>query len=204
MAYLLLLLIVVLLNVIPAFAPPTWTVLVIAIATYRLNMPATIVCGVVGATFGRYILANYIHWFSDRVFNQKQIDNLSYLGSKLGNTPKKNIIFTFLYSITPLSTTALFVAAGMAKIRIIYILTGFALGRVFAYTWLVMSTELLAKSVNDVLHGAWSWKSGLSTFGGLLMLLVFIFIDWRILLESKKIRLNFRVWKWSKTEEVEN
>lgn len=153
--------------------------------------------GVTGATIGRYILSNYINWFSHQVFNKRQEENLRYLGQRIGRTPKTNILFTFLYSLTPLSTTALFVAAGVARIRIVYVITGFFFGRLISYTVLALSTKAIAVNIEELFSGVISWESLLSTLLGLTVILLFIFVDWQELLEHKKLKLNFKIWKWN-------
>ena len=45
-------------NLVPAFAPPTWAVLVFFTLHYRLDAPGLIVLGVVAASSGRYLLAS--------------------------------------------------------------------------------------------------------------------------------------------------
>jgi membrane protein YqaA with SNARE-associated domain len=203
-AYLLLFLAVVFENALPAFAPPTWTILVFAYAKFDLNIYLTVLSGVMGATLGRAILTHYINWFSHKIFNEEQHKNLGYLGNKFGHTASRNFIFIFLYCLTPLSTTALFVAAGMAKIKIRFILLGFFFGRLVSYTVLVLSTKALSANISDISKGILSWKSILSSVVAISILLLFIFIDWAKLFEEKKLRLNFKVWKWSKQKTLKS
>lgn len=197
MTYVALFLFVVLVNLLPAFAPPTWTLLVFFLVKFDLTIFAVVMLGVTGATIGRYILSNYINWFSHQVFNKRQEENLRYLGQRIGRTPKTNILFTFLYSLTPLSTTALFVAAGVARIRIVYVITGFFFGRLISYTVLALSTKAIAVNIEELFSGVISWESLLSTLLGLTVILLFIFVDWQELLEHKKLKLNFKIWKWN-------
>lgn len=176
--------------------PPTWTVLVFFLTAYDLNIAAIVALGVIGATTGRFILSKYIHWASCKIFNKKQNENLGYLGNRIGKTPLSNFLFTFVYSLTPLSTTALFVAAGIARIRMSVVLAGFFAGRVISYTVLALSTRAIAVNIQDLTHGIFSWKSITSSLLGLIVLMAFIFIDWEELLDKKKLKLNFKIWKW--------
>lgn len=198
MEYLLLLLTVLVVNVLPAFAPPTWTVLVFFFVKYNMYVPSVVMIGVIAATIGRAILSEYIKWFSVKIFNDKEINNLKFLGEKIGHTPAVNITFSFLYSLTPLSTTALFVAAGVAHVKTSYVLTGFFLGRLVSYTVLVLSTSLIANNIEGLFEGRITWENALSALSGLSVFFFFIFIDWRQLLENKKVRFVFRIWKWNK------
>lgn len=198
MIYLELLGMVLLVNIAPAFVPPTWTILVYFIVKHNLYLPLVVLCGVTAATFGRYILSKYIGVISHSLFNDEQIENIGYLGKRLGKTKKANFFFTFLYSLTPLSTTALFVAAGVAKIRMDVVLSGFFLGRVISYTVLATSARALSHSMISIDGGGLTWDSVAKILFASIVFLIFIFIDWKTLLEKKKIRIKWHIWRWSK------
>jgi membrane protein YqaA with SNARE-associated domain len=184
----------------PVFAPPTWTILVIFLAKYELNLALVVACAVLGATLGRFILAHYTNWFSHQIFNKRQFENLGYLGKKFGKTHKTNMLFTFIYSLTPLSTTALFIAAGIAQIRIKFVLIGFFFGRLISYTILAISTRSVAANINDLMDGIITWKSLATSLAGFSIIFLFLFVDWIELYEYKHFRLNFRIWKWNRDE----
>ncbi len=40
-----------------------------------------------------------------------------------------------------------------------------------------------------------SWKSIIGLLAGLLLLFVFVFVDWRTLIQRKKFALKFNIWK---------
>ncbi len=202
MIYLELLVTVLLLNVAPAFVPPTWTVLVYFIIKHQMPLPAVVLIGVTAATLGRYILAQYIHWIAKLLFNKAQLDNIGYLGSRLGKTQWANFLFTFIYSLTPLSTTALFVAAGVAKVKMAMVLLGFFMGRLISYTVLALSAKALSSNVTDLWSGGISFESVLTIVIALAVFFIFVFIDWKELLEHRQIKMHFDVWRWSKKESV--
>lgn len=197
MIYLLLLLVVIAVNAAPAFVPPTWTVLVLFLVKFNLYIPAVILCGVLGATSGRYILNLYITSFAHKIFNQREEKNLEFLGKKIGKTPLSNMIFVFLYSLTPLSTTALFVATGIAKLRVWNVLIGFGIGRCISYTLLLLTTKTLAEDITDLFNGVFSIKNTMTTLISFLFIFAFIFIDWQQLIEEHRIKFNFKIWKWN-------
>jgi hypothetical protein len=192
--------IVLLVNLAPAFVPPTWTVLVYFIIKYHLYLPYVVLCGVTAATFGRYLLSKYIDLIAHLLFNSRQIENISYLGMRLGKTQLANFLFTFMYSLTPLSTTALFVAAGIAEVKLKMVLLGFFCGRLISYTILGLSARALSKNVMAMADGGLNVENIIAVVLTLLVFFVFVFIDWKALFEKKKIRLHFDVWKWSRQE----
>jgi membrane protein DedA with SNARE-associated domain len=196
--YLFLLGLVIFVNCLPAFAPPTWTLLVFFLTAYDLNLAAIVLCGVLGATIGRYILSHYSLWLSDKIFNKRKHENLNYLGNRISGTPIHTFLVVFLYSLTPLSTTALFVAVGVAKVSLKIAIPAFSLGRLISYSVLAVSTKAIAVNIGDLTNGIFTWESVVSSLAGLTVLLLFIFVDWQELFEHKKLKLNFQIWKWSK------
>jgi membrane protein YqaA with SNARE-associated domain len=196
MIYLFFALAVILVNLIPVFAPPTWTLIVFFLNYYNLNIFAVIIIAVFAATIGRFFLYNYVQKLSNILFNEWEEKNLEYLGEKIGKTPKSNFIFTFLYSITPLSTSALFVAASIARVNRFILILGFFCGRLVSYSFLAFSSKLVVDSLSELSINPFSWQAIVTTIIGLLLLLFFAFIDWRKLLEDKKLSLNFKIWRW--------
>src|SRR2546423_2681686 len=101
-------------DTIPVFAPPAWILLVVLLVKFKLNPWLTVAVGVTGSTIGRYILTRYIPNVSSRLVNRREDANLRYIGSKIVKAKWSSAIFAFLYTLTPLSTTALFTVVAMA------------------------------------------------------------------------------------------
>lgn len=99
--YLLVPLAAVAVNMIPVFAPPTWTVLVGLLLTFDLNPWAVAVLGVIGATIGRFLLGLYAPWAARCLLHEQANQNLAYLGGKLNGRARSTMLFIFLYSLTP-------------------------------------------------------------------------------------------------------
>src|SRR4051794_9939819 len=97
-------------DTIPIVAPPAWTLLVLLLIAFHLNPSIVVVIGVVGSTLGRYILTLYIPKISARLVNRREDENLRFIGGKLRDAGWSTTLFVFLYTLTPLSTTALFTA----------------------------------------------------------------------------------------------
>jgi hypothetical protein len=102
-------------DTVPVFAPPAWTILAFIIVKWEPNPWAIIAAGAIGSVIGRYILTLYMPRVSAKIFRRWENDNLSFLGKKLGGRFWHANTFVMLYAISPLSTTALFTAAGMAR-----------------------------------------------------------------------------------------
>jgi membrane protein DedA with SNARE-associated domain len=191
--YLLVFLAALIVDTIPVFAPPAWTVLVLLLLTFHLNPWLVVIIGVTGSTLGRYILSLYIPKISSALVSRREDENLRYVGSKLAQTPLAASTFVFLYTLTPLSTTALFTAAGMARVNPWHILPPFFCGRLITDGVMVYTGKYAAGNVSGLLHGQLSIKSVLTLIAGLLVICAFLFIDWRCLLQKRKLRVNFKI-----------
>src|SRR4051794_11735933 len=132
---------------------------------------------------------------STGIFRRWENENLSFLGKKLGGRFWHANTFVMLYAISPLSTTALFTAAGMANVNPWNVLPGFAIGKFLGDAWVIFTAKVTAAEATDVMHGQVSWQTALTAAAGLLLLSGVLFIDWRALLGRRKLRLNFAIWK---------
>jgi hypothetical protein len=83
----------------------------------------------------------------------------------------------------------------MAKVRPIYLLPPFFLGKLISYTVLILAGQYVVSGPGGLFSGVLTWKGALTALVGLLLILGVLFIDWKKLLLKKVLRLNFRVWK---------
>lgn len=185
----------VLVDSIPIFAPPAWPILVIILVFYDLNPWLVILLGVAGTSLGRVILSIYMPWIGHRLVNHWEGNNLKFLGERLSQPKTSSFLFVFFYSLTPLSTTALFTAAGMAKVAPWCILLPFFLGKLISYTVLILSGSYLASDATRLVNGFVSWQAVTSGILALVILGGMLFIDWRELIVNKRMKLRFAVWK---------
>ena len=184
-----------LVDTVPVFAPPAWTILAFIIIKWNANPWGIIAAGAAGSVIGRYILTLYMPHVSAKIFRPRENDNISFLGKKLGSRFWRANTFVLLYAISPLSTTALFTAAGMAHVNPWNILPGFAIGKFLGDAWVVFAGKVTAEKATDLMHGNMSWQAALMAGVGLLLISGVLFIDWRQVFEHKKLRLNFAIWK---------
>jgi membrane protein YqaA with SNARE-associated domain len=196
--YLLVFLAALAVDTIPVFAPPAWILLVVLLVKFDLNPWLTVVIGVTGSTIGRYILTRYIPKVSSSIVNRREDANLRYIGSKLGRAKWSSALFVFFYTLTPLSTTALFTAAAIARIRPWHILLPFFLGRLINDGLLVFSGKYASANLSELVHGEANWKTLLTLLAGLIVICGLVFVDWRRLLEHKQLRFRFKILKVQK------
>ena len=182
-------------DIVPLPLPPAFTTMIFFQIRYDLNVWIVIVVGVIGSIIGRYILTLYIPKISANLFKPDKNEDVQYLGKKLKEKGWKSQVSIIVYSLLPLPTTPLFIAAGMAKMRPVYIIPAFFVGKFTSDAVAVMLGEYAAKNVPDILEGAIGWKSISGLVAGLVLISALLFIDWRTLLQQKKFTLKLKIWK---------
>lgn len=177
---------------IPVFAPPAWTVLAVLMVAKKLNPYAVAALGAVGSTIGRYALSLYLPKLSGKVFSKKRNQNVAFLGKKLEGRNWQSFLFVLVYSLTPLSTTALFTAAGIARVNPLPILPAFCIGKFASDLVMILSGQKAYRAAMELFHGHFSGKTIFGFASGMLIIVLVLFIDWRELLEHKKLRLTLK------------
>ena len=104
-------------------------------------------------------------------------------------------MFVFFYTLTPLSTTALFTAVAAARITPWHILPAFFLGRLITDGVLLFSGKYASSNLSDALHGQANWQTAVTLIAGLIVISLVLFVDWRQLLEHRKFRFRFKILK---------
>jgi membrane protein YqaA with SNARE-associated domain len=182
-------------DVIPFFGPPAWTVMVFYQMRYHLDIWPVLFAGVTGSTIGRYLLSRYIPLLSARVIKPQKNEDMEFIGKKLSGDGWGIQLFVLFYTLMPLPSTPLFTAAGMARIRPMHIIPAFFIGKFTSDMVMVISGDYVAKNTLDIMEGLLSWQSISGTITGIILICIFLFTDWHVLLQKKKFRLNFHIWK---------
>jgi membrane protein YqaA with SNARE-associated domain len=182
-------------DVVPFPSPPAFTIMVFLQIIFGLNIWLVIFVGVAGSILGRYVLTLYIPLIAGKIFNPAKNEDVQYLGGILKSKGWKSQLVIVAYSLLPLPTTPLFVAAGMANLRPIYIIPAFFIGKFTSDAVLVHLGKYSTENAEVLLQGSVNWQSVLSLFLGLFLISALLFIDWRSLIQKKEFKLNFRIWK---------
>jgi len=181
-------------DVVPIPFPPAFTIMVFFQIMYGLNIWWVIGVGVAGSILGRYILTLYIPFLAGKIFKQSKNEDVEFLGKKMKDKGWKSQLLIVSYSLLPLPTTPLFLAGGMAKIKPLYIIPAFFIGKFTSDAITVHLGKYAAENFSNVIDNVFSLKSIGSFVFGILLICCVIFIDWRTLIQNKKFHLNFRVW----------
>jgi uncharacterized membrane protein YdjX (TVP38/TMEM64 family) len=120
-------------NLMPAFGPPTWTIIVLYSLNSDIPPPAIILTGAVAAATGRYSLASIFNLLGHR-FSQKTRDNLAAARKAFEENRRNAIIALGLFALSPVPSAQLFEAAGLAGVRLFGFTIAFFCGRLVSYS----------------------------------------------------------------------
>ena len=140
--YLYLVLIVLGLNLMPAFAPPTWSVLVLFRLNSHLAPIPLVILGAISAGSGRYLLALGSGKFRSKI-SAKQLANIEAAGELITRGRKSAVAIFILFTLSPLPSAQLFEAAGLIGKRLITFTLAFFAGRLVSYSLYVAGASQL-------------------------------------------------------------
>jgi uncharacterized membrane protein YdjX (TVP38/TMEM64 family) len=168
-------------NLLPAFGPPTWAVLVF----FRLNsdLPAVplVLLGALAAALGRLVLAATTRRFRSR-FSAKRRENLEAAEEVLVGSRGKALAGLGLFALSPVPSAQLFVAAGLLTVPLVPLTAAFFAGRLVSYSIYVAAASAAKDSLGSVLGDAFGSPLGialqLAMLAGLVLLLRFDWAGW--------------------------
>jgi uncharacterized membrane protein YdjX (TVP38/TMEM64 family) len=184
--YLLLFLIVFGVNLLPAFGPPTWSVLVV----FRLNTPMPtwllVLVGAAAAATGRFLLAKAF-WLLRNRLPAKTRANLESARAALERRKRNTIVALGLFAMSPVPSAQLFEAAGLTGVRLLPFTTAFFAGRLVSYSIYAYTAERIREtSLGEALQGGFAnpWVIALQLVL-IAMLVAMMRIDWTRLLTRR-------------------
>ena len=74
--YILVLFAALLVDIIPFFGPPAWSVMVFFQIKFHLNIWFVLIAGVIGSTIGRHLLTLYVPWLTKKFINRRKDEDL--------------------------------------------------------------------------------------------------------------------------------
>lgn len=184
--YIVLGLIVFVMNVIPGFMPPTWSVLTFFRLKYGLMAIPLVIIGALAATLGRVSLAYLARTYFRRFLPKKQIKNLEVLSHTFEQHKRLTIPVIFAYAFLPIPSNQVYIAAGLGKFNIKFLAFCFFLGRLISYTFWVLAATHVANSLEDI-FGRYYGRIGafVSEFLGFGLLFLISKIDWQKIFTKK-------------------
>jgi hypothetical protein len=192
-AIVLLFLIVFGLNIIPAFAPPTWMVFsYIGFRYVAVNVALLALVGATAATLGRITLAKMARVVvRQRFMSDHTRKNIDAIREHLEPRRKLTFGIFLFYAFTPLPSNSLFIAYGLTTMKLRLIAAPFFIGRSVSYAFWGFTASAVARRITLESTDALSYLSVYFVASQILLLsLVYVFarVDWRLLFREKKLR----------------
>jgi uncharacterized membrane protein YdjX (TVP38/TMEM64 family) len=173
-------------NLLPAFGPPTWTVLVALRLGLGVSPVALVLTGALAAAAGRWALAHGAYLLRGRMSEDRR-ESLEALRSAVEDRPAGAIAGLALFALSPLPSAQLFVAAGLTGARIGPLVLAFFCGRLVSYSIYVGAAEAARATLGDSLLDGLRSPAGIA--GQVLMLVllaVLMKVDWRKVLAHRR------------------
>ena len=193
--YLLVFLGALLFDIVPFPFLPAFTIMMFLQLIYDLDVWWVIIIGVVGSVMGRYILLLYAPLISNKYLNPSKNRDIQFLGEKMNENKWKGQLFILAYSLLPLPTTPLFLGAGISKLKPRYIIPAFIIGKFTSDTVALLFGKYASENIESIIDYTFSWQSIASLILSVVLLFCLFFIDWRTLIQKKKLVFNFKIWQ---------
>ena len=181
------------LNLLPAFAPPTWTAMsFVGLTIPKIDFVLTALVAAIAATSGRIVLAKLSRvlvrqkWLSEQT--QQNVDAI-----RIGIEGRPVMTFgTVLgYSISPLPSNYLFIAYGLTSLPIMFLALPFFIGRFVSYGFWLKTASIIGDRLDlDWFESAHYFVGYFLVSQLLLVPVIYCFtrIDWHAAFAEKRFR----------------
>jgi uncharacterized membrane protein YdjX (TVP38/TMEM64 family) len=166
-------------NLLPAFGPPTFAVLIFFRFRHGdIPIAMLIIGGALAATTGRFLLARAFRVFG-RKLPAERTESLEVLGRLLGQS-RGGLISSFIFfALAPVPSAQMFEAAGLARIRLTPLLGAFFIGRLVSYSLYVAAASAAHNSVTKLFRQGLTSPQAIATqLVALAVLVAIIRVDW--------------------------
>jgi hypothetical protein len=149
----LLFIVIFVLNLLPAFAPPTWTAMsFIGLTIPSVDFVSLAVVAAAAATFGRITLAKLSRVIvRQRLLSEQTRCNVDAIRHGIEGRPVTTFGTFLAYSFSPLPSNYLFIAYGLTSLPIAFLALPFFVGRMVSYAFWIRT----ASAVGDRLDLDW-------------------------------------------------
>jgi len=137
-------------NLLPAFGPPTWAVLVVLKVNLGVAAVPLVLVGATAAAAGRLTLALGARACRGRL-SAERVAGLDALREAAESHRAGSIAGLALFAVSPLPSAQLFIAAGITGVRLIPLTVAFFAGRLVSYSLWVGAAAATEKALGPVL-----------------------------------------------------
>ena len=165
-------------NLLPAFGPPTWAVLVLFRLNSDLDAVPLVPLGALAAASGRFVLASATRLLRPRMSAARR-ESISAAQDVLVGSRGKAAAGLGLFALSPVPSAQLFVAAGLMTVPLLPLTLAFFSGRLVSYSAYVAGASAAKDNLGAVLEDSLTSPLGLALQLVMLAALVaLVRVDW--------------------------
>jgi hypothetical protein len=175
-------------NLLPAFGPPTWSLLVFFRLQSQIPAIPLVLIGALAAATGRLVLAVTSRRFRGRL-SAERLEQLAAARDAISGGRKRALAGLGLFALSPLPSAQLFVAAGLLAAPIVALTAAFFAGRLVSYSLYVAAASAAKASLGSIVANPLTSPAGIALQVAMLAALVaLVRIDWARLLVRGRAR----------------
>jgi membrane protein YqaA with SNARE-associated domain len=175
-------------NLLPAFGPPTWALIVFFRLNSGIDLAPLVIGGAIAAASGRLVLAHGARALRGH-FSPERRASLAAAEELLVSDRRRAAGGLALFAVSPVPSAQLFVAAGLLTVPLLPLTAAFFAGRLVSYSIYAGGAELAQQSLGGALTGAFSSPWGLALQAAMLLAIVALLrVDWSALLVRRRAR----------------
>ena len=176
-------------NVVPAFMPPTWSVLAVFHVTSNVPLLPLTIGGAAFSALGRMVLALGSRRLGG-LLPEGDRRNAAALGKFVTRHRAWRDVIVFLYCLAPLPSNPIFIAAGVGRVPLLPVTVAFFASRAIADTFWVWVFGAVSSSTGGVFANQLkSWQSIVLQVAALVSVVLVFRLPWAkwIGLESENV-----------------
>lgn len=148
-------------NLLPAFGPPTWAVLVFFSLDFDLPAIPLVLGGALAAAAGRFVLASTSRRLRPHL-SVARVEHLDRAQAALSVNRLRAAAGLGLFAVSPLPSGQLFVAAGLMTVPLGPLTTAFFAGRLVSYSLYVGAATIAERNLGSLLLDALTSPLGMA------------------------------------------
>ncbi len=164
-------------NLLPAFGPPTWALLVFFSLDFDLPAVPLVLGGALAAASGRFLLASGTRRLRPR-FSATRLRRLDRAEAALTANRGRAVAGLGLFAVSPVPSGQLFVAAGLLTVSLLPLTAAFFAGRLVSYSIYVGVASIAERNLGAVALDSLTSPLGIAVQIAMLIGLAALLVGW--------------------------
>lgn len=160
-------------NLLPAFGPPTWAVLVFFSLNFDLPAALLVLLGALAAASGRFVLASGARRLRPR-FSRERLAHIDRFEAAARASRRRSAAGLGLFALSPVPSGQLFAGAGLTTVPLLPLTAAFFTGRLVSYSIYVSAASVAEESLGSIVTDALTSPVGLALQVAMLVALALL------------------------------